>query len=135
MTSPVPEVPVRNAVLSRYRSFETTAVAFIFVAYTLVYFVSAIRRASSARPWLDEVLTLWICRLPTMADVWRVLHGSPDSAPPAWDLICRGFMALTGNDYLGIRMLAILGFYAAQVAIFLFVRARFAAVFAALAML
>lgn len=101
------------------------ATGFMLAAYTICYFLFALSRAAKQPLWLDEVSTLWMCRLPDSWHVWSVLvAGAPDTAPPAFYAISRALLDLTGNDRIGIRLLPVIGFYVAQAAIFLFTRAR-----------
>jgi hypothetical protein len=112
------------------------ATMFILSAYTIVYFCFALNRALKRPLWLDEVSTLWMCRLPDLRHIWGVLASSaPDTAPPAFYAISRVILHLTGNDRIGIRLLSVVGFYATQIGIFLFTRVRLGAAVGLFAML
>jgi hypothetical protein len=101
------------------------SVGLILSAYTVCYFCFALNRALKHPLWLDEVSTLWMCRLPDLGHIWGVLAlNAADTAPPAFYAITRLLLHLTGNDHIGIRLLSIVGFYSAQIGIFLFTRVR-----------
>ncbi len=112
------------------------ATGFMLAAYTICYFGYALIRIARQPLWLDEVSTLWMCRLPDMRHIWSALAtNSPDTAPPAFYAVSRALRNLTGSDHVGIRLAQVVGFYVAQIGIFLFTRARLGAAIGFLAML
>ena len=60
--------------------------------------------------WYDEIVTLYICRLPSMPDVWSALVDSADANPPLFHLLTRVSMWIFGESPLALRLPSIVGF-------------------------
>lgn len=62
-----------------------------------------------AKPfYIDELFTLMISRLPSAAEIWRVLGQGPDGQPPFFYLVEHVARQLIPDDHLGYRALSIL---------------------------
>jgi hypothetical protein len=101
------------------RRFQPHTIAFFVVAlFSVLYFVDVSVRASEKYFWYDEVITLYICRLPTFHDSWQaVIHGV-DYNPPLFYVILRAFRSVFGDGLIGSRIPDILGFWIFCVCLF-----------------
>lgn len=92
-------------------SLSTRATALVFVLLSSLYFIDTLLRASLKAFWVDELLTVYLCRLPSFHDTWTaVLHGC-DFNPPLFYLLTRGSERLFGEGLIATRLPAILGFW------------------------
>lgn len=104
-------------------------------AISLVYFVGVVARASGKLFWFDELVTLYVSRLPTMAEVWAALSTAADANPPLFHVITRAAHALIGEGPIGTRLPAMMGFWIMGLCLFRFVSRRFGPLYGLLAML
>jgi hypothetical protein len=100
------------------------APGFAFLCFSIVYFLGAFSAARVRPLWLDEILALYISSLPSFADIWRALTNALDGNPPLYYLLNRPILSLLGSSGISVRLTAVLGFWLASAAVFLFVRAR-----------
>lgn len=109
-------------------SSRTAPRAFIgiaFVVISVLYFADTLLRASLKTFWFDEIITVFLCRLPSFGDTWNaVMHGI-DFNPPLFYLATRWGQFVSGGDGLiASRLPGILGFWVFCICIYLFVRRR-----------
>jgi len=72
----------------------------VFLAsYLAVCIVSAARTPL----WMDEVLTVWIVRLPSASRIYSALAMGAQFSPPAYHLALHYLSKLTGTGYLAMR--------------------------------
>jgi hypothetical protein len=82
--------------------------------------------------WYDEMLTLYISRLPTFGEMLRAMPA--DGHPPLQYLLARVALSLGIKAEIAVRLPSLLGFGAALLATYLFVRRRCGVPLALLAM-
>ncbi len=95
-----------------------------FVAISILYFADTLLRASLKTFWFDEIITVFLCRLPSFGATWSaVLHGI-DFNPPLFYLATRWGQAFSGDGLIASRLPGIIGFWVFCTCIFLFVQRR-----------
>lgn len=121
-------IDIRTAVWPR-------AVRSALPAFVVLFAAGALGRATSKPLWHDELFTLYLATRTTAGGLWEALAGGVDLQPPLYYLAVRGSAALAGSGALAARLPALLGFLAASLALYVFVRRRLSAPFAILAAL
>lgn len=74
--------------------------------------------------WFDEIVELYLSRLPTIRDVWHALETGPDLNPPLHYVAVRGAYLLLGQTTLALRLPSILGVWVLVLCLYRFVSAR-----------
>lgn len=69
--------------------------------------------------WNDELFTVYIARLPTLADIWTILATGVEQLPPTFHILTRLLIRLAGEHHLTVRLPAILGVGAMEICVFL----------------
>jgi hypothetical protein len=82
-----------------------------------VFFLSAVMPL-----WMDEVLTLWLLRLPDTGTIYQALERGAQYTPPAHPDLLYLWQKLAGASYLSLRIPSILGVLVTAMAIFLLLR-------------
>jgi hypothetical protein len=83
----------------------------------------------------DELFTLNIARLPSLAEVWSALLTGAEQLPPFFYMLTRAVLSLLGESNLALRLPAILGFWVMGLCLFRFVSKRSTALYGLAAML
>ncbi len=96
----------------------------ILAAIGLVYFAVTGIRSRATPFWHDEIYTLIVSRLPSVADIWRAARTGADAAPPLNLLLTHAAESLAGHGPNVSRSPAMIGFCVMCVAVFYLVRAR-----------
>ena len=91
-------------------------------AFSLFYFGTAAWRASRKPFWFDELVTLHLCRLPGMKEVWAAFEGAVDSMPPLHHLLTRASLAIFGEGHISARVPAMVGVWLMCMCLYIFVR-------------
>jgi hypothetical protein len=95
----------------------------LIIALLLVYVaVASLLQAMNRAFWFDEVFTVAIARLPTMADVWRALAGAADTSPPGFYVVERALSGMIANERIGFRLASIVAVPLTSLCLFLFMR-------------
>lgn len=63
-----------------------------------IYLYAAITAASHAQLWLDEILSVWVARLPTVADVMRAMWRGADYSPPTYEIVLHALFVVLGHS-------------------------------------
>src|SRR5581483_2879451 len=105
----------------RNKHFAALAVA---TAFTIYYFADILLRASEKYFWYDELVTVYLCRLPTLGDIHQAVIHATDFNPPLFYLITRAAQSLAGEGLIATRLPEILGFWILCLALFAFVYRR-----------
>lgn len=82
------------------------------VLFALMLLTVTLQSALSAvsQPfWYDEIITVILCRLPSMSEIWVALHNAADGNPPGFFLVARLAHKVIAEDHLGYRLPSILG--------------------------
>ena len=92
--------------------------------FSLFYFIDIGLRASAKYFWLDELCTVYLCRLPDLGLVHQaVLHGT-DFNPPLFYILTRLANAAFGDGLVISRLPAIVGVWLLCVSLFAMVWRR-----------
>lgn len=83
----------------------------------------------------DELFTLNIARLPSLADVWAALLTGAEQLPPLFYVLTRASLSAFGENSLALRLPAIVGFWVMSLCLFAFVSKRAPALYGLVAML
>ena len=82
------------------------------VVLLLILLAAGVQSALSAiaQPfWYDEILTVILCRLPSVSAIWQALQNAADTHPPGFFVVARLAHQLVSDDHLGYRLPSILG--------------------------
>jgi hypothetical protein len=115
------------------RTFDAIAVMLVALI-SASYFVTAFKFASVRPFWMDEVLSIWTARLPTITAVWNALDKGAEFSPPLYILLLQKIIHLGGGNALMLRQPSIVAVYIVGVVAFILMRRRYSLPFAALAM-
>ncbi|MCL6547253.1 MAG: glycosyltransferase family 39 protein [Bryobacteraceae bacterium] len=98
-------------------------------AFSLFYFSATAWRASRKPFWFDELVTLHLCRLPTVREVWAAFESAADAMPPLYHLLARASIAMFGEGHISLRAPAMFGVWILCLCLYLFVRSHCPAVY------
>jgi hypothetical protein len=95
-----------------------------FLLISALYFADTLLRASLKTFWYDELVTVYVCKLPSFAATWSaVVHGA-DLNPPLFYLLTRCSQYFFGEGLIATRLPEILGFWLFGICVYLFVARR-----------
>jgi hypothetical protein len=87
------------------------------IARSLIY--------ARVRPlWFDELLTQTVCRQANLLSIWKALSQGVDGQPPFFYIVERTTAWLIPDEYIGYRLLSILGFACTLILLYVFVKTR-----------
>ena len=90
-----------------------------------MYAVARGIRGAAIRPfWLDEFCTLAIADRPNLHNMWTVLAGGFDSAPPLFYLIERLALGLLTKTQIALRLPSIIAFPCTLICVFVYAKKR-----------
>lgn len=107
----------------------------VLATLTALYVALAVPYALAKPFWHDEIYTILLSRLPSLADTWRAGLDGVDLSPPLNLWLTRAAHAAAGEGLVATRLPALLGFYLAVVAVFAVVKRRAGTVAAAIGVL
>jgi hypothetical protein len=84
--------------------------------------------------WEDELYTLYISRVPTIADMWAILSTAIETIPPSFHILARASTAALGEHPLVLRLPEILGVGGMSLCLFWIVSRRSSTAYGAVAM-
>jgi hypothetical protein len=119
----------------RLKRFAPFASAIVVGLFSCFYFADVLLRAREKYLWYDELMTWYLCRLPTFHDTWSGVLRGFDFNPPLFYLITRWSERVFGSGSVGIRVPEIVAFWVLSVCLFIFVRRRAGIVAGYIAML
>jgi hypothetical protein len=96
----------------------------ILFLFSTLYLFATCFRASQKLFWYDELITVYLSRLPDMTSVWNATRQGTDFNPPLFFGITRVSESLFGEGHIGTRLPEILGFWILCLCIFRFVSSR-----------
>ena len=100
-----------------------TRFVFSLAGLFLFCFLAGAVRASILKPlWMDEVLSAWAARLPTAGDVISAHSRGSESCPPTYNLLLHSLIGLAGNNYLVMRLPAVLATMGTGICLFALLR-------------
>jgi hypothetical protein len=91
---------------------------------SIVYFAVTCHQAATRPLWTDELLTYYLARLPSWADLWAALADGPDASPPLYHVAVRLTYRVLGESELATRLPSILGVWLMATCIFAIVARR-----------
>ncbi len=89
--------------------FSTRKSAVILALILLTVALQSALSAVSQPFWYDEIITVILCRLPSMSEIWLALHNAADGNPPGFFFVARLAHSFISEDHLGYRLPSILG--------------------------
>jgi hypothetical protein len=96
----------------------------VLLLISALYFADTLLRASLKTFWYDELVTVYLCRLPSFGATWSaVLHGA-DLNPPLLYLLTRWSQHLFGEGLIATRLPEILSFWLFGLCLFWFAKSR-----------
>jgi hypothetical protein len=123
MASPSPASSIANTEPSA-ASTSRNRIVVVFLLISALYFADTLLRASLKTFWYDELVTVYLCKLPSFGATWSaVLHGA-DLNPPLFYLLTRWSQHFWGEGLIATRLPEILGFWLFCTCVYLFVARR-----------
>jgi hypothetical protein len=108
---------------------------FLILGFSVAYFAATTLLAGRGILFTDELVTLYMAKLPSAIALWEALSDGADTLPPMGHYTTRVAIQLLGDSHVAIRLPAILGYWLMSVCIYLFVRAYTPVTYAGVAML
>lgn len=96
----------------------------LVTAFSVLYFVNVLLRATSKYFWYDELGTLYLCRLPNSHALWAALAHGVDFNPPGFYFLTSASTSIFGEGLIAMRLPEILGFWIFSLCLFRFVSRR-----------
>lgn len=96
----------------------------VVTALAVAYAAQIIPYALAKPFWHDEIYTILLARLPSLADTWRASADGADLSPPLNLWLTRAAHVPTGVGLISTRLPALLGFFVAMVSVFTVLRRR-----------
>ena len=96
----------------------------IVTAFSVFYFIDVFSRASIKYFWFDELLTLYLSRIPSLHSLWLILLTAVDSNPPGFHLLTRATESIFGEGLVATRLPEILAFWILCLCLFYLVKRR-----------
>ena len=96
----------------------------VLTALAVAYTAQIIPYALAKPFWHDEIYTVLLSRLPSLADTWRASADGADLSPPLNLWLTRAAHVPTGVGLISTRLPALLGFFVAMVSVFAVLRRR-----------
>jgi dolichyl-phosphate-mannose-protein mannosyltransferase len=107
----------------------------VLAAMSALYLAATFGRASQRLFWHDELVTVYMSRLPRIADVWAAIELGAEATPPLFPITTRAAVALLGEGLITVRLPETIGFLVAMLCAYTFVARRFGTVFGLIAFL
>jgi hypothetical protein len=92
------------------------------VVMLLAYLWIACRQAMHHPLWMDEVMTLWVIRMPGVAAIYHALTLGGQYEPPGHPVLLYVWAKIAGYSYLAMRLPSIVALLVAALAMFALVR-------------
>ena len=134
MTTGTPDVSATDRRESRSPRSRGAALA-ILASFSLMYFADICLRASAKYFWFDELLTIYICRLPSLRAVYHATLLGVDYNPPLLHILTRLAQAPFGEGLIASRMPSIVALWLLCVCLFAVVSKRLGPAAGSVAML
>lgn len=96
----------------------------VLSSFSLLYFADTCLRASAKYFWFDEILTVLICRQPSLRAVYQATLAGADYNPPLFHFLTRLAQAPFGEGLIATRMPSIIGVWLLCVCLFAVVAKR-----------
>lgn len=96
----------------------------ILAIFSIAYFASTCYLAQRRLFWFDEIFTIAVSHLPSVATIWSACQGGADLNPPLFYLLTGWSQELFGMTELGARVPEIIGFWVFCLCLYRFVSLR-----------
>ncbi|HLY19466.1 MAG TPA: glycosyltransferase family 39 protein [Bryobacteraceae bacterium] len=106
------------------RSRSNRATVVLPACFSLLYFADICLRAAGKYYWFDELVTLYVCRLPDLHAVYQATLLGADYNPPLFHILTRLAQAPFGEGLIATRMPSIMGVWLLCVCMFAVVAKR-----------
>jgi hypothetical protein len=116
-------------------SFVASGRWWLVSAVALLYLVVTCVLAEAKLIWNDELFTVYIAGLPTVADIWTILRTGVEQLPPTFHLLTRLLMRVFGEHPVVVRLPAILGVGAMAICLYVIVSRRASPAYGLIAMI
>ncbi|MBV8834355.1 MAG: hypothetical protein JO108_34590 [Acidobacteriaceae bacterium] len=107
----------RGAALTGDRLVLALVVLFLFCDLVVI-----LRAAASNPLWMDEVLAVWVARLPSAAAIYSALAHGAEFSPPTYHLLLHYLSAVAGDSYLVYRLLSVFAHIVTGICLFTLLR-------------
>jgi len=107
----------------------------VLAVFSIAYFGLTFYRASRKLFWLDELVTVYLCRLPDFKSVWHAVLNGVDFNPPVLYLVTRFSERIFGEGHIATRLPEIVGFWVFCLCLFRFVSLRLSVLSACVSLL
>ncbi len=101
-----------------------------FTIFSLFYFVIAISLSSLKLLWFDELITVHVARLGSLAAIWHALAQGVDPNPPLIYILVHASSSIFGNHEFAYRLPAMIGYWIGLLSLFAYLRRMLPAVWA-----
>src|SRR5579875_1921615 len=81
----------------------------VMAVVAITYLLTAFHDARVFPLWMDEVLTVWLVRMPTIRDIYHGLALGAQYAPPGHPVLLHLLAKVTNDHYVTLRGASILG--------------------------
>ncbi len=98
--------------------------AALLLLYSASFLVVMGTLARAKRLWFDELITVYLARLPDSAALWNALRSATDNNPPLYHLAARAATSVLGESALAVRLPSLLGFWLLTLCVYRFVARR-----------
>ena len=88
----------------------------------LIYLATVLRFARITRLWMDEVLSVWLVRMPGVSQIYQTLLQGVEYSPPGYPVLIHGWTGVAGSSYLAMRLPSIVGILVTALAVFYLLR-------------
>lgn len=118
---PLEHQPIpRGAVLAE--KIRRLAAPTVLALFCLCFVIGALRASANSYLWMDEVLSVWAARLPTVGLVWSAVFRGSEASPPGYQLLLHGLIKAGGGSYMLLRLPSILGAFISSLCVFALLR-------------
>lgn len=93
-----------------------------FALFSALYFVIVFSLSSMKLLWLDELITLHIARLGSLAAIWHALGQGVDPNPPVTYILVHFSRSLFGDHEFAYRLPAAIGYWIGLLSLFLYLK-------------
>lgn len=102
----------------------------LWVVFSLLYFSAVLTSTFTKELWFDELVSVYVDRLPDLGSVWRALADSADAMPPLFHIATRASHAAISDEATAARLPGAIGYWAACLSAWIFLRSRMSAAYA-----
>jgi hypothetical protein len=102
----------------------------LWVVFSLLYFSAALTSTFTKELWFDELVSVYVDRLPDLGSVWRALADSADAMPPLFHIATRASHAAISDEATAARLPGAIGYWVACLSAWIFLRRRMSAAYA-----